>query len=195
METIVKDLLHIGKAASLLGVCSDTLRAWEREGKISSIRTHGGHRRYRLSDIEALRGEAIPHIQAQQPAMPSCPHIERKHYAKGLCKSCYYNAYYEANPHYRLLRRDCTIKRFGKTTEWYEEQLKKGCAICGTNEWGTKGPCIDHDHSCCLGREGCGRCVRGVLCQRCNKMLGHAVDDPERLRKGIEYLTQYRAEQ
>jgi hypothetical protein len=37
--------------------------------------------------------------------------------------------------------------------------------------------------------------VRGVLCQRCNKMLGYAVDDPERLRKGIEYLTQYREEQ
>lgn len=32
---------------------------------------------------------------------------------------------------------------------------------------------IDHDHACCPGAVGCERCVRGLLCVRCNTTLGH----------------------
>ncbi|ARI81563.1 merR regulatory family protein [Microcystis aeruginosa FACHB-905 = DIANCHI905] len=35
----------------MLGVSIKTLRRWEQQGKISSIRTPGGHRRYRRQDI------------------------------------------------------------------------------------------------------------------------------------------------
>ena len=38
-------------AAYLLGVSTDTLRRWEKEGKITSSRTEGGHRRYDLTAI------------------------------------------------------------------------------------------------------------------------------------------------
>lgn len=44
-------LYSIGEAAELLGVSIDTLRNWEREGKVQSIRTEGGHRRFRAIDL------------------------------------------------------------------------------------------------------------------------------------------------
>jgi putative resolvase len=45
-------LYRIGQAAQLLGVSASTLRRWEREGKITSYRTEGAHRLYRLSQFK-----------------------------------------------------------------------------------------------------------------------------------------------
>jgi putative resolvase len=44
-------LVSIGEAAQIKGVSIDTLRNWEKEGKIIAVRTEGGHRRYKLSDL------------------------------------------------------------------------------------------------------------------------------------------------
>lgn len=41
-------------------------------------------------------------------------------------------------------------------------------------------PCIDHDHA--TGR------IRGLLCSRCNTMIGLAQDEPGRLRIAADYL-------
>lgn len=49
-------LIAIKEAANLLGVDQKTLRRWESNGKISSQKTVGGHRRYLFSDIEAMQG-------------------------------------------------------------------------------------------------------------------------------------------
>lgn len=66
------------------------------------------------------------------------------------------------------------------------------CAICETGTPG--GPHgwwqVDHDHACCPGQRCCGKCVRGLLCGRCNSLLGYARDDPKRLRAAIQYLGQ-----
>ncbi len=46
-------LISIGKAARLLGVSIDTLRRWDRAGRLNSTRSAPrGHRYYRQSDIE-----------------------------------------------------------------------------------------------------------------------------------------------
>src|SRR5579862_9379157 len=45
-------MLAISEAADILGVSVTTLRRWEREGKLTSERTHAGHRRYDLSKIK-----------------------------------------------------------------------------------------------------------------------------------------------
>lgn len=42
------------KAAELLSVTTNSLRTWEIENKITSIKTIGGHRRYALEDILKL---------------------------------------------------------------------------------------------------------------------------------------------
>ncbi|SHQ36727.1 DNA binding domain, excisionase family [Mycobacteroides abscessus subsp. abscessus] len=46
--------LSVGEAASLLGVSADTLKRWERDGRVRSYRTPTNHRRFELSEIVAL---------------------------------------------------------------------------------------------------------------------------------------------
>lgn len=45
------------------------------------------------------------------------------------------------------------------------------------------GAAVDHDHSCCEAPPGCGKCVRGIACPRCNILIGLAKDDPGLLRR------------
>ena len=70
--------------------------------------------------------------------------------------------------------------RYRITAEEYAELMTPGrlCEICG--ELPTV-PHIDHDHASGL--------VRGILCFCCNVGIGHLKDDPERVRKALEYLT------
>ncbi|MES2273288.1 MAG: IS607 family transposase, partial [Chlamydiota bacterium] len=53
---------NIGIAAKALGVSQDTLRRWERAGKISVERTANGHRRY---DLSKLLGIATPQLNSK----------------------------------------------------------------------------------------------------------------------------------
>ena len=48
------ELLPIRDAAAKVGVHPQTLRRWEAEGRISSLRTPSGQRRYRREDVEKL---------------------------------------------------------------------------------------------------------------------------------------------
>jgi len=74
---------------------------------------------------------------------------------------------------------------YGLTPEQYAALLKQQdnrCAICRTETPGGKGGWhVDHDHA--TDR------VRGLLCNACNLMLGHAQDDPARLRAALAYLS------
>ena len=57
-------LVSIGEIAELKSVSVDTVRRWEREGKIKSVRTDGGHRRYRLEDfIEQRAGKTLAYAR------------------------------------------------------------------------------------------------------------------------------------
>ncbi|MBC8061195.1 MAG: IS607 family transposase, partial [Clostridiaceae bacterium] len=46
--------ITIGKAAKEAGVTVETLRSWEKAGKIKSERTKGNHRRYEIEEIESF---------------------------------------------------------------------------------------------------------------------------------------------
>ena len=52
-------LLRPADVAELFHVDPRTVLRWARQGKLTTIRTLGGHRRYRLSEVLALRDGSI----------------------------------------------------------------------------------------------------------------------------------------
>ena len=54
-----KPILSIKEAAEILGVSDETLRNYERDGKLSPTYTDGGHRRYKRIDIEKFAGTYV----------------------------------------------------------------------------------------------------------------------------------------
>jgi excisionase family DNA binding protein len=60
-------LLTPGEVAALFRVDPKTVTRWAASGRISSIRTPGGHRRYREVEIRALLGiDAEPVAKSDQ---------------------------------------------------------------------------------------------------------------------------------
>lgn len=48
---------------------------------------------------------------------------------------------------------------------------------------------VDHDHNCCPGSDkSCGKCVRGLLCKKCNTGIGMLGDSVEGLEQAVQYL-------
>jgi hypothetical protein len=67
------------------------------------------------------------------------------------------------------------------TLEEYNQMVKDQngvCKICGGK--GARDLCADHDHA--TGR------VRGLLCSKCNYILGYCNDNTQVLRNAIAYL-------
>lgn len=65
-----EELLKPFEVANLFRVDAKTVSRWQQEGKLSAIRTPGGHRRFRKSEIMAwlTRGDA----DAQSAASEGC---------------------------------------------------------------------------------------------------------------------------
>jgi excisionase family DNA binding protein len=54
LEGVQEILLTPGEVASLFRVDPKTVTRWAKAGKLTSIRTLGGHRRYKDSEVKAL---------------------------------------------------------------------------------------------------------------------------------------------
>ncbi|MEW6064869.1 hypothetical protein P378_10280 [Desulforamulus profundi] len=65
----MEKMLTSHQVAKLLNVWPHTLRRWEREGKLKPLRTPGGHRRYKESQIMTLIGEEITERRTKQCAV------------------------------------------------------------------------------------------------------------------------------
>jgi hypothetical protein len=98
------------------------------------------------------------------------PFCKNKHKAKGLCAT-----------------HDATKRNYSLTSEQLVEMLSRLCEVCGAADNLT----IDHDHSCCNSRTSCGKCVRGTICQHCNRSMGQAKDNIQILRSLADYLERY----
>ncbi|HEV7148425.1 MAG TPA: BldC family transcriptional regulator [Pedococcus sp.] len=57
--TEVEKLLTPAEVASLFRVDPKTVTRWAKAGKLNSIRTLGGHRRYREAEVRALLADVI----------------------------------------------------------------------------------------------------------------------------------------
>ena len=53
---------------------------------------------------------------------------------------------------------------------------------------------VDHNHKCCSGDKSCGKCIRGLLCVKCNATLGMCEDSIPVLKRLIVYLEKYQQE-
>jgi excisionase family DNA binding protein len=79
-------LLTPGEVAALFRVDPKTVTRWAASGRITSIRTPGGHRRFRESEVRALlRGESEPAPHPTTVALPlhrvrytRCSHHDRR---------------------------------------------------------------------------------------------------------------------
>lgn len=101
-----------------------------------------------------------------------------------------YHARHKDDPAYREMKNRAAkfAKRkakYGLSKDQYLALLtaQNGtCNICGS--WRGEDLRVDHDHD--TGK------VRSLLCEQCNSGLGMFKEDPERLRKAIEYLDRHR---
>jgi len=77
-----------------------------------------------------------------------------------------------------------------RLVEWQKGRCpvcRKPLCLAVPNSWN-----VDHDHTCCPSGRFCEKCVRGVLCGLCNRMLGLAKDNTKILRQGATYLSRWK---
>lgn len=102
----------------------------------------------------------------------------------------------ESNPErVKLLKQKNDLKKYGITLDEYDKLFEKQsglCSICKLPETNNKKLSVDHDHNCCSDNaKSCGKCIRGLLCNNCNNMLGRAKDNIQILSNAILYLKEY----
>lgn len=140
-----------------------------------------------------------------------CEHVDKENCAFGLCRRCYHigrhdwtQTYYRRKQKmglkkWREYRREMRLRRlYHLSWAQYQQKLRQQnqACICGRQFSTTGGksaaPHVDHSHKCCSGDGSCGKCVRGLLCFRCNTVLGMLEPEPRLLPTYLRrYLAKY----
>lgn len=91
-------------------------------------------------------------------------------------------------------RKSYLLYTYNITLEQYDQMFKDQngcCKFCNRSQSEfQKILSVDHDHNCCPGAKSCGKCVRGLLCQRCNTLLGFIEKHPELIRRMLERINE-----
>lgn len=107
-----------------------------------------------------------------------------KTYLSARCKPCH-QEYKKSNPNTSRNRKAEKLQlRYGLTYDQWDEMRAAEdyrCMICGISE-DEMGKRLDVDHCHDSGK------VRGLLCNPCNTMLGHARDNTAVLESAAKYL-------
>jgi hypothetical protein len=75
------------------------------------------------------------------------------------------------------------MRKFGMSKADKDNMIKEQggkCSICGNQLDNARNTHVDHDHKSGF--------IRGILCNHCNLLLGHAKDDVNILQSAIKYL-------
>lgn len=130
--------------------------------------------------------KTCPKCQIAQQVENFHRHSGRSDGLQAYCKACTrgLSDWKNKSPLSRKKSRLATRNRkYGITTEWYEETLAKqqgACAICSLACTTGKSLAVDHNHE--TGK------ARGLLCMSCNTAIGKLGDDPNLVLKAYEYL-------
>ena len=155
------------------------------------VKTSGRRRLYCSDRCKYQAGDAIKKQRAAvKVRICACGSLDVARVGKPVCPACRKDPRDSETLRVKERRRTLRLYQLSEAA-WQELLARQGgcCAICHTAEPGGRGQwMIDHNHACCPGTGSCGQCVRGLLCNQCNLMLGHANDQPERLRAALDYL-------
>ena len=111
--------------------------------------------------------------------------IKNKSGLRGECKLCqneYNENWRRANP--EKAKSSQLKTRYGITLSEKQQMIEnqKGkCALCSVDLIDLKKTHLDHCHIT--------KKIRGILCQHCNHMLGHAKDNIQTLKNAVQYLS------
>jgi hypothetical protein len=137
---------------------------------------------------------------------------ERPHYAKTWCRMHYARVLRTGNTDTKLKpvdgekvyiykgyqiryhRERHLMTTYKMTLDEFVNRAIKGCEICGDKP--EKSLHVDHDHNCCKGPISCGECVRGIICNKCNKAVdkyetGTMRPDNPHMDRIKEYVNEY----
>lgn len=135
----------------------------------NKVRWYEYHKRYRLINRQALNEHARKYREENKAQLAE----RRKLWIAN-----------NTDRHAATQRRGAlkTLYRLS-LADWFALMEQQGgiCPICETDDPGGRNWHTDHDHE--TGE------IRGILCGRCNLMLGHARDNVGILRAAIEYLS------
>ena len=110
---------------------------------------------------------------------------EKTHYAKTYCRMHYARIdrngtietkiksrpdglyYYKGKVVYT--REYQLMYKYKITLDEFKARSINGCELCGDKP--ERSLHVDHDHKCCNGLITCGNCVRGIVCNGCNKII------------------------
>lgn len=111
----------------------------------------------------------------------------------GTCNKCMSKLDLENNTRCSYCRKrqskDSHLKRrYGISIEVWEEILSSQGMVCKICSLDSPRFTVDHDHKCCNGFKTCGKCIRGIICENCNRALGLVKDNIDVLNKMIIYL-------